>query len=111
MPAGHLQAINDAFVCGAGIPIGVDDSFRVIVQLAACCIEGSTSTLSRSQVKVDQTVTGAKPELVIVQFEGALDQPMEPMGVDGVSGEWKILHFYLCGGQKWSSVNWERGGN
>ena len=62
-----------------------------------------SAAVSWSGVEANQPVSGTQPKDAVFQLEGALNQPVEAMGVDGVSGEW-IGHLSAVGGQKWSSV-------
>lgn len=66
-------------------------------------MEGAAA-VSWSGVEANHPVGGTQPKDAVFQLESALNQPVEAMGVDGVSGEW-IGHWRAVGGQKWSSVN------
>ena len=61
-------------------------------------MEGSAA-ISWSGVEANQPVGGTQPKDAVFQLEGALNQPVEAMGVDGVSGEW-IGHLSAVGGQR-----------
>ena len=52
-------------------------------------MEGSTSTFSWAGIETNQTVGGAQPEVFAFEFKRPLDQPVEPVPMEGVGGEGK----------------------
>ena len=92
VPTDELHPIDDAFVCGSGVAVSVDQLVGVRLDVLPGCEESTIATFATSGEQAQIAEGCLQLNVTLNVDEGALNQTVKTVVLDRVGGKRKVSH-------------------